>query len=344
MRDRSRRPRSSPKGIHSSWIEKIIRIRRAHPSWGPKKIGAILRSAGRCRRQVPSLRTIARTLKRSGLAPERPKRARRGPVLPPRKFTRAEQPNDVWTIDFKGWFRTGGQRVEPLTVRDLWSRYILGIFLLINQSDPPARACLQRLFRRFGLPRVIRVDNGSPFGGKGALGLSRLSAWWISLGIEVEFSRPAHPEDNAGHEQMHRVYKRETASPPASSLARQQARTSGWVRTYNEERPHEALRFKVPGSLYERSLRPLGDARPSPLYPPDWPTRRVRNKGHIKWQGRLRFIGRAFVSQTIALRTLKAGVHKVYLFHHLIGHLHDEDAAGLRPAQHRLTVRKRSKR
>jgi putative transposase len=341
LRDRSRRPKRQPAKIHFSWALKIRKLRRVHPTWGPKKIRAIWRQSHR-RSRLPSLRTIARWLGRLGLVdlPEK-RRARPGPLLPARPFTPARRPNDVWTMDFKGWFRAGPDRVEPLTVRDLCTRYILGIFLLRNQSDAAVRARLRRLFGRWGLPRVIRTDNGAPFGGNGALGLSRLSVWWLSLGIEVEFSRPAHPEDNAGHEQMHRVYKAEAAQPPARDRARQQRRTERWRRRYNEERPHEAIKMKTPARLYRGSVRPLPPKPPEPKYDEAWEVRRVRNRGHIKWRGRQRFIGRAFVGQRIALKPLAPGRFEVFFLEHLIGLLHDEDTCGLRAAQ-RIFPKKKS--
>ena len=236
-------------------------------------------------------------------------------------------------MDFKGWFRTGnGTRVEPLTVRDLYSRFVLGIRLLPDQSEAGVRAAMTRLFRRFGLPKVIRVDNGAPFGGKGALGLSRLSVWWLRLGIRVEFIRRAHPEDNAGHEQMHGVFKKEAASPPARTPQGQQARSTRWVDYYNQTRPHEALGQRAPATRYRPGSRRYPKHLPALVYPQSWPTRRVVFHGDIKWQGRFRFIGRAFVGQTVGLKPIRAGVHEVYLGQHLVGLLHQADPAGMRPA------------
>ena len=334
LQDRSSRPRSSPTRMAEHWLGKIRRARRKHPSWGPQKIRTLLRPSAQG--APPSVRTIGRCLKALGLTPRRRVRARRGPLLESGPFTVAEAPNDVWTFDFKGWFRAGGERVEPLTVRDLFSRYILGIFLLQNQSDQAVRACCQRLFARYGVPGVIRVDNGSPFGGVGALGLSRLSLWWLSLGIKVEFSRRGHPEDNAAHEQMHRIYKEDTANPPASSVARQQRRTRHWIRYYNYQRPHEALGQKKPGDLYRSGQGRQTRDVPDPDYPSGWPTRRAGTRGSIKWEGRLRHIGRAFIGQKVGLKKIAPGVYAIYFGLHLIGHLHAEDAGGMRPARHKM--------
>jgi len=239
----------------------------------------------------------------------------------------------VWTIDFKGWFRTGdGRRCEPLTVRDLFSRFVLAVVLLPNQSDAVVRRALVPAFHRYGLPKVIRVDNGAPFGGKGALGLSRLSVWWLRLGIAVEFVRPAHPQDNGAHEQMHRVLRADVATPPAPSVAAQKRRITSWIGCYNYQRPHEALGQRVPGQIYWPSNRSLPEQLPPLNYPRAWDTRRVRNRGHIKWRGRERFVGRAFVGQGIGLKRTADGIYEVYLDRHLIGLLCEQDLAGMRPA------------
>ena len=248
-------------------------------------------------RRVPAVSTLARWLVELHLVKKRKRRARRGPLLPWRAVHAPKGCNQVWTIDFKGWFRTGdGRRCEPLTVRDLFSRFVLAVALLPNQSDAAVRRALVQVFRRYGLPKVIRVDNGAPFGGKGALGLSRLSVWWLRLGIAVEFVRPAHPQDNGAHEQMHRVFRADVAS--STGTQRSGAETTHSTlgsAAYNHQRPHEALGQRVPAQIYWPSNRPMPEQLPKVNYPCAWDTRRVRNRGHIKWQGRERFIGRAFV-------------------------------------------------
>src|SRR5213083_1485667 len=226
LRDRPRRPDRSPTRLASHWQQAIARCRRKWPHWGAKKIRARLRSE-HPRAALPCVRTIQRWLERLGLTSGRPRAwARRGPQLPRPALTVPQAPNNVWTVDFKGWFRTrDGQRVDPLTVRDLFSRYLLGIRLLRHRYEP-VRQYFQQLFVRCGKPKIIRVDHGPPFAGDGALDLSRLSAWWLRLGIGVEFTGRARPQDNAAHEQMHRVYKAEVASPPAATPRGQQWRTT----------------------------------------------------------------------------------------------------------------------
>jgi hypothetical protein len=222
--------------------------------------------------------------------------------------------------------------VDPLTVRDLYSRYLLGIRLL-KLRHAPVRRYFQRVFAAFGQPEIIRVDHGSPFAGDGALDLSRLSAWWLRLGIRVEFTGRARPQDNAAHEQMHRVYKAETASPPAATPQGQQQRTTRFVHDYNHQRPHESLGQRVPAAFYRKSRRPYRGRLPELRYRRTWPTRRVTARGYVCWRGRLRPMGRAFGGERVGFKPLRPGVHEVYFERHLIGLLVDTDLGGLRPAR-----------
>jgi putative transposase len=331
--DRSRRPVRSPRQMSPVWVRRILHWRRHRRHWGAKKIHQWLRKLlPGCR--LPCVRSIHRCLQRSHRVRRCYRRARKGPPLPAPGLTPACRPNHVWTVDFKGWFCTAnGQRQEPLTVRDLFSRYGLCVRLLSQQEDGVARRVFVRLFRQRGLPDIIRVDNGSPFAGTGALGLSRLSVWWLRLGIRVEFTRRARPGDNAGHEQFHGCYQREVVAAGGVARAQAQRRSNHWLKQYNAERPHEALGGRTPAALYRPSRRVYPEVLPPLKYPSRWEARRVRNRGHIKWQGRLRFIGRAFAGQTIGLKSVEEKYWAVYLGKQLIGHLHSADAAGMRPAR-----------
>lgn len=331
LRDRSRRPHRSPRQLTMEWIRRIRQLRRRHRSWGSKKL-----RAGLCRehrgQKVPSVRTVANWLSRMKLS-RRPRRSPRGPRLSRPGLTVAGRSNQVWTVDFKGWFRTqDGQRVEPLTVRDLFSRYLLSIRLLKRQNWRPVRGIFMRLFQENGYPDIIRVDNGQPFGSTGALGLSRLSAWWTALGIGVEFIAPGHPEQNGGHEQMHRVLKAETTRPASRHLRAQQRRTDRWAGTYNRIRPHEALGQRVPAEVYRR--RPTRARKVELRYPGRWEVRRVRSNGEIKWRGRKRFVGEAFAGYPIGLKLEAHGRYAVGFAGLLIGELWDSDGGGMRPAQY----------
>jgi hypothetical protein len=234
----------------------------------------------------------------------------------------------VWTIDFKGWFRTAdGKRCDPLTIRDLASRLLLCASIVDEQSDVCVRRVMTGIFKACGLPRVIRVDNGAPFAGNGPMNLSSLSVWWTRLGIKVEFTRRAKPQDNGAHEQMHRILKAETACPAAANPRAQQRRLDRWRKEYNTLRPHEALAGRVPADLYSPSPRPFHIAL-APSYPDTWLLRCVRSNGWIKFQGILRFIGRAFIRQHIGLQPVGDDVWNVHLGVLLIGTSHQADGSG----------------
>lgn len=330
--NRSRRPHHSPRQLALRWQTALRQLRRRHPTWGPRKLRARLRQL-HPRGRLPVARTLGRWLRRLQLVPAKPRHQRRGPPLPRRVRTQARAVNDVWTMDFKGWFRTGaGIKVEPLTVRDLKSRFLLDVRLLPNQNDANARRALRRIFNRYGLPKAIWVDNGSPFGGVGPLGYSRLSVWLCRLGIRVEFGRPAHPQDNAAHEQMHGIYQTEVVARPAARTLDYQRRSDRWRQAYNQVRPHEALNLLPPVRFYRASPRKLPKHLPVWTYPKTWTSRRVSADGRLFWQGRQRFIGRAFGGETIGLQTLQPGLWKVYWGNQWLGTLYQRDRSrSLRP-------------
>ena len=336
LAEQSRAPRRRPHGLRQLWVDRIEHLRRKHPRWGPKKLRAVLRQQHpRSRLPVPS--TIGAWLRRLGLLVVRRRRLA-GPTVRTRKAPPARRPNDVWTIDFKGWFRTlDGQRVDPLTVRDLVCRFGLLAQMMSGQKFRTTQKAFIGLFKRCGQPRALRMDNGSPFGSPGAAGLSSLSAWFIAVGIQVQFIRPGHPEENGAHEQWHGVLMAETAQPPAAHPSQQAARTTRWLREYNHQRPHEALHQQPPARHYHHSRRRYLGVRP-PRYPKHLPVRRVHLGGEIKWQGRFRFVGQAFAGYLVALKPQRRGVWAVYFYHVLLGHLHDADATGLRVVSRRHPV------
>ena len=332
LRNRRRRPRGSPRRISSEWLKRIRGLRRRYRSWGSRKLQTRLRKEypGQA---VPSARTIGKWLKRMRLSARQRRRYPRGPKLKTGGLSLARRSNHVWTVDFKGWFRTGnGQRVDPLTVRDARSRYILRVCLLRDQRWEPVRRIFLRLFRQNGYPAVIRCDNGRPFGSNGPAGLTCLSAWWTALGIRVEFIAPGHPEQNGAHEQMHRVLKAETTQRPARRLLAQQRRTDRWVRVYNRIRPHEALGQRAPAEVYRP--RPGAPRCPVVNYPKGWAVRRVRTSGQIKWQGRRRFVGEAFAGYPVGFKPKGQGRWAVYFGSLLIGELRSSDAGGMRVARY----------
>jgi len=332
LQEQSRAPKRRPLALPQLWVQRIESLRRKHPRWGPKKLRAVLRRA-HPRSRLPATSTIGLSLRRLGLLIPRRRRLP-GPILRLGRTVPASRANDVWTVDFKGSFTTAdGRRVDPLTVRDLVSRFGLLARMLSGQKFLLTQKAFIDVFNQYGQPRALRMDNGSPFGSSGARGLSSLSAWFITLGIEVQFTRPGHPEDNGSHEQWHRVFKAETTRPPAATPASQATRTNRWLRHYNEERPHEALNQVPPAHHYHRSRVRYRGSRP-PRYPKQLPIRRVHNGGEIKWQGRFRFVGEAFAGYLVALKRYRRGIWKVYFYNVLLGHLHDADTSGIRTASH----------
>jgi transposase InsO family protein len=309
----------------------VVALRLRYPTWGPKKLRAKLVArhgwAG-----VPAASTLGARLKAIGLVRPRRRRWRRPDRLPC-GLTVATHPNRVWGVDFKGWFVTGdGRRCDPLTVSDLYSRYVLCCQVAADQSYEVARHWFEKLFKEHGLPEVIRVDNGGPFASTGGAGLSRLSVWWITLGIRPEFITPGHPEENGVHERMHRTLKAETTQPAAATGRAQQKRFERWRRKFNEERPHEALGQAVPAVYYQLSLRPYGRARPAYLYPGDYVVRRVRSNGEIRWRAGLRYVGQSVIGRLVGLRRAQHGRIEVWFENYLLGNLYENEAGGLRPA------------
>lgn len=324
----SREPQRSPQKFRAPWRKELIVLRRKHPSWGVKKLRVCLKRGHPRARKLPSLRTLGRWLKAADLTVPRRPRSRPGPQVARPALTLPSLCNDVWTIDFKGCFRTtDGERCDPLTIRDLASRHLLCARIVAEQSDPCVRRAMTPIFKACGLPRVIRIDNGSPFAGIGPLNLSTLSVWWIRLGIRVEFTRRAKPQDNGSHEQMHRILKNETASPPAANPQAQQRRLDRWKKEYNTVRPHESLADRVPNDLYFPSLRRF-HVPSTPSYPDKWSSRCVRPNGWIKFEGKLRFIGRAFIRQLIGLQPAPNQSWNVHMGNLLIGSLHHCDGTG----------------
>ena len=221
--------------------------------------------------------------------------------------------NDLWCIDFKGWFRTGdGARCDPLTVSDAFSRYLLCAQALAHPDYAGCRAQLERVFREYGLPRVIRSDNGAPFASLGAGGLSRLGVWWVKLGITPERIEPGKPQQNGRHERMHKTLKAETAQPPAATLAHQQQRFDHFCHEFNHERPHQALGQTTPAKHYCASPRGYPARLDDPVYPADYQRRRVRSTGEIKWAGERIFLSAPLIGEVVGVKETENGDGEIY--------------------------------
>jgi len=330
IKDKSRRPLNSPNRISTVVEGLIVKIRRRKKFWGGKKIRDELKKKHGVD-PLPSQSTVDNVLARKHLSKKRRRRHKK--TQPGRSFhTTPMAANDVWGVDFKGWFRTkDGCRCDLLTVSDLHTRFVLCCWIT-EQKIEAVKPVFRRLFARYGLPYAIRVDNGSPFGSRGVCGLTKLSAWWCSLGIRVEFIEPGHPEQNGRHERMHRTLKQETANPAAPNLKAQQRRSDRWRKMFNEERPHEALGMRKPAELYVRSCRIYNSSKPKQKYPCNYLTRMVRSEGSIKLHGKIRFIGEALYGMALGLRGSRTTSYEVYFGDRLLGILDAQGSGMLRPA------------
>jgi len=305
--DRSRRPHHSPHATDADVVEALIALRRRHPRWGAKKLLAVAaRRYGAL--EWPSRSTVCTLLQKHGLVAPRRRRVR-SPHAPASPLPAITAPNQVWTTDFKGEFRTGdGVYCYPLTLRDGFSRFVLRCDALLGRTTAATRQRFERAFRDHGLPARIRSDNGGPFASPGLGGLSQLNVWWMRLGIVPERIAPGHPEQNGSHEQFHSVLKAETARPPAAHCTAQQQRFRRFVREYNEERPHEALHDQPPATCYEPSRRSL-PARVPPLdYPGHMEVRFVSGNGCLSWKSAPLFVATALAGEYVAFEEVDDGI------------------------------------
>ena len=321
LEDRSRRPHSSKLAVSAEVICAVVAVRKAHPRWGCRKIAEVVRLENPDEKP-PSPRTVHRILVRSGfLQPTRRRRRRpkNAPVKPPQLNVR--EPNDVWTVDFKGWWLAMDRtRCEPLTIRDARSRFVLEIAVLSSNRTELVREVFEQVFRKFGLPKAILTDNGPPFVASGSeLGLTQLSAWWTSLGIQHLRTRPGKPADNGGHERMHRDMAAELEAFAALDQRTQQAACDRWRHDFNVHRPHEALGMKRPGDVYRRS-EVVFDGKPVEMsYPDTFVVRRVSPRGHVHFRQRRAFISNALARYEVGLQALSDQRFCVWFGHVKIG-------------------------
>jgi len=328
LNDLSRRPHGHAAELGEAVVCEMVRLKQAHPHWGPRKILALYqRKHGG---EVPSESSFKRVLERAGLTVARRVRraAETGRLGQGRKAT---APNEVWSVDFKGWWRDReGLRVEPLTVRDEHSRMLLEMRALENLQTATVRACFERLFERHGLPGAIRSDNGAPFAStRGLHGLSRLSAWWLVLGIDLERGRPGCPQDNGAHEGMHLDIRGELES---GRVGREQAAFDLWREEYNTERPHEALGMRVPAEVYQRSARKY-EGTPTELDYGGMETRKVRaTSGVIGYRKERIMITSAIGGWSVGLSPQANGLVEVWFSKMLLGHI-DPETASFKAAQ-----------
>ena len=300
-----RHPNQTPEQIEAA----VLELRRAHMRWGPRKLKRVLQREAP-QKPWPAASTIGAMLARERLVIPRKKRRRAPPYTQP--FGAADAPNRVWCADFKGWFQTqDGQRVDPLTITDAHSRYLLRCQRVAKTNGERVQAVFEAAFREYGLPQAMRTDNGAPFASRAIAGLSRLAVWWMKLGIVPERIAAGHPEQNGRHERMHRTMKQETASPPKANPHAQQQAFHRFRREYNEERPHEALGMQTPSAVYGPRCSHLLRV-PEPEYGSALQVRRVDRSGVFSWKGDVVFLSETLMGEPIGLLPQDDRFYTVY--------------------------------
>jgi transposase InsO family protein len=336
LHDRSRRPRSCPHAIADPIATALFEVRRRHPTWGAKKLLKIV-ATRHPTWALPARSTVCDLLDRAGLVTAR--RRRQVPTHPGRPLIPMTAPNGTWTADFKGHFKTrNGVYCYPLTIVDGCSRYLLACQGVLSTAIAVARPIFVRLFQEYGLPQVMRTDNGVPFATTALGRLSTLSVWWIRLGILPELIAPASPQQNGRHERMHRTLKAEATRPPSGNLQAQQARFNRFRHEYNHERPHEALQQETPASCYAPSVRAL-PARLAPLeYPGHFEVRLVSRNSGIRWNRHWVCVTHTLAGEYVGLEEVGDGLWDVYFGPVKLGRM---DERILRITDHKgRTVRK----
>jgi len=323
LRERSRAPHHCPHRIAPAVADAICAARRQHPSWGPEKILQWL-SRHEPALELPATSTAGDLLARRGLVKKR--RRRRAYTHPGAVPPSTTQPNDLWTADFKGHFRTrDGVYCYPPTVAYQHSRYLLACQGLRSTQGVGVRPVFDRLFREHGLPRAIRTDNGVPFATVGIHGLSQLNVWWLSLGIQHQRILPGHPQQNGAHERMHRTLKAATARPPRHNLVGQQRAFNHFRLVYNEERPHQFLNGRTPASVYRTSRRAY-TGRVAPFeYPGHYLVKRVTNAGTIRLKTRLLFLANALKQHLVGLEEVGDGIWSIHFCNVLLARVDERD-------------------
>lgn len=300
LTDKTAAPLRHPNATSLEIAREIVTLKLKYKSWGPKKIIFWLKQH-QPDRSWPAVSTAGNILKQAGLVNHRKRRSKTPPYAQP--FQECRGPNLVWSADYKGQFKTGdGQLCYPLTVTDNYSRYLLGCQALRHPDYIGSRLVFESIFKKYGLPAAIRTDNGVPFASTGLGGLSRLSVWFIRLGIKPERIAAGHPEENGRHERMHRSLKAATANPPKSNCREQQKAFNGYRPEFNNERPHESLGMQTPASWHKQSLRSYPERLPQITYRGNCQVRQVRHNGEIKWKGEKVYVSEALAGEPVALK------------------------------------------
>lgn len=319
--DRSRRPVRYANQLPAQIERLIVESKRGKPHWGARKIRELLirKLAGDVR--IPAKSTVHAVLDRHGLVSQARKRNRANKAAGT-PLSQAAAPNDLWCVDFKGEFKTGnGSYCYPLTATDQVSRMILACEALESTKEQPVIESFVRLFKERGLPYAIRSDNGLPFASpNGLYNLSRLSVFWLRLGIAIERIKPGNPQQNGRHERMHRTLKHETARPPGANLLQQQARFDDFVSEFNEERPHEALAMKTPAEAYAPSSRPY-EGLPEVEYPFHDKDILVTACGRVCMHRKKINVSTVLAGQRLGIKEVDDGIWLVSFMHYDLGYI-----------------------
>lgn len=332
LKDRSRAPHHHGKAVGEEMELLVLALKEQRPLWGaPKLHTKLLEAVGE--ELCPAESTVSAVLRRHGLSRTAKRRRRAVPSASP--LSHCQSANAVWCADFKGWFRTAdGKRCDPLTISDAYSRYLLKCQGLGERTETlTVKPLFIAAFREHGMPLAIRTDNGTPFASTGLGGLSRLSVWWMRLGMELERIEPGKPQQNGRHERMHRTLKEATAKPPRANLRRQQEAFDDFRQEYNEERPHEALGQRTPAEHYEPSPRNYPERLPAQRgYPQEWEKRMVRISGQMKWKGKEIVVTKALAGHEIGLEPVGDGQWAVHFENTRLG-IFDERKGRIKPAK-----------
>ena len=328
--DQSKAPKNSPSQLDEDTIIRLIKLRMAHPTWGPKKL-AVLYGKAYPGSPQPSESSIYRVLGKADLIKKRRVRFADTSASRLRNRIEAHEPNDVWTADFKGWWYSDGERCLPLTIRDLNSKYILDIRLMENMSAEAVKSVFEKLFEKHGLPKVIRSDNGVPFATTtGFLGLTTLSAWWMFLGILPDRTDPGCPTQNGSHERMHADLSREIQAKIPGGIVANQTAINSWIHEYNHVRPHESLGMKTPSEVYCKSVIEYNGTPDDLEYPLGYISRKINSRGYVKIEGMKIAVSHSMRGFTVGLQPIDKNEYLLWLGEYPIGTI-DTAAACVHP-------------
>ena len=310
LEDGSRAPRRHPNQTPAAIEQQVLELRRAHPRWGPRTLRARLQQV-QAGVSWPAASTMGALLDREGLTVHRRQRRRVAPYTQP--LAAATEAKRLWCADIKGWFRTrDGTRIDPLTMTDAYSRYLLRVQAVEKTDTARVQAIFEAAFREYGMPLAIRTDNGPPFASRAVAGLSRLSLWWMKLGIVPERIQAGHPEQNGRHERMHRTLAEETASPAEATARAQERAYDRYRQVLNQERPHQGLQMRTPSACYVASPRAYPARVPEPEYGSALHVRRVHKHGQFVWKCQDVFLSKVLYGERIGLLPLDDRYYQVY--------------------------------